>query len=241
MRQCKRIDTPTSYVRDRDTHPPMDFAPYKSTALRHPKQPLIYLPHSISEITGPQLGPERVNEGDNDLTRQHAGGPLGERITVSGRVLDTEGKPLRGTLVEIWQANAAGRYLHKWDQWPAPLDPNFSGAGRTVTDDEGRYTFTTIKPGPYPWGNHYNAWRPAHVHFSLLGRAFAQRLVTQMYFPGDPLFEFDPIAGSVRDEKARERMISRFSIDATQPDWALAYEWDIYLRGPARTPFEEAH
>jgi protocatechuate 3,4-dioxygenase beta subunit len=240
MRQCKRIDTPTSYVRDRDTHPPMDFAPYKSTALRHPKQPLIYLPQTITEITGPQLGSERVKEGDNDLTRQHHGEPLGERITISGRVFDTEGKPLRGTLVEIWQANAAGRYLHKWDRWPAPLDPNFSGAGRTITDDDGRYSFTTIKPGPYPWGNHHNAWRPAHIHFSLLGRAFAQRLVTQMYFPGDPLFEFDPIFNSVRDEQARARMISRFDIQATQPNWALAYEWDIYLRGPGRTPFEES-
>jgi protocatechuate 3,4-dioxygenase beta subunit len=221
--------------------PPLDYPPYKSTALRHPKQPLIYLPQSVTEITGPQLGAERVKEGDNDLTRQHGGDPVGERMTVSGRVLDTTGKPLAGTLVEIWQANSAGRYLHKHDQWPAPLDPNFSGAGRCLTDDEGRYSFTTVKPGPYPWGNHYNAWRPAHIHFSLLGQAFAQRLVTQMYFPGDPLFEFDPIFNSVRDEKARERMISRFSIDHTQPNWALAYEWDIVLRGPEVTPFEEAH
>ena len=187
------------------------------------------------------VGDASVKEGDSDLTRQHAGEPIGERITVSGRVFDTEGKPLRGTLVEIWQANAAGRYLHKGDQWPAPLDPNFSGAGRCITDDEGRYSFTTIKPGPYPWGNHFNAWRPAHIHFSLLGRAFAQRLVTQMYFPSDPLFEFDPIFQSVRDEKARERMISRFSMHDTQPNWAPAYEWDIYLRGPGQIPFEEAH
>ena len=230
-----------AYARDRDTHPPMDFPDYRSTALRHPKQPLVYLPHTITEVTGPQLGPERVKAGDNDLTRQHAGEPLGERMTVSGRVLDTEGKPLRNTVVEIWQANAAGRYLHKWDRWPAPLDPNFSGAGRCLTDDEGRYSFTTIKPGPYPWGNHYNAWRPAHIHFSLLGQAFAQRLVTQMYFPGDPLFEFDPIFNSVRDEKARNRMVSSFSIDETQPDWALAYKFDVYLRGPEQTPFEEAH
>jgi protocatechuate 3,4-dioxygenase beta subunit len=148
---------------------------------------------------------------------------------------------LRGTLIEIWQANAAGRYRHKWDQWPAPLDPNFSGAGRCLTDDEGRYSFTTIKPGPYPWGNHYNAWRPAHIHFSLLGRAFAQRLVTQMYFPGDPLFEFDPIFNSVRDEQARQRMVSSFSIEETVPNWALAYKFDICLRGPGETPFEEAH
>jgi protocatechuate 3,4-dioxygenase beta subunit len=234
-------ETPTSYVRDRETHPPLDYEPYKSTALRHPKQPLIYLPQSITEITGPQLGPERVKNGDNDLTRQHEGEPIGERITVSGRVFDTEGKPLPGTLVEIWQANAAGRYRHKWDRWPAELDPNFSGAGRCLTDDEGGYSFTTIKPGPYPWGNHHNAWRPAHIHFSLLGRAFAQRLVTQMYFPGDPLFEFDPIFQSVRDEHARDRMVSRFSIHETVPNWALAYEFDIYLRGPGKTPFEEAH
>jgi protocatechuate 3,4-dioxygenase, beta subunit len=234
-------ETPTSYVREPDgAHPPMDFEAYKSTALRHPKQPLVYLPQTITEVTGPQLR-GLAGEHDNDLTAQHGGGPIGERITVSGRVFDTEGKPLRGTLVEIWQANAAGRYRHRWDQWPAPLDPNFSGAGRAVTDSEGRYAFTTIKPGPYPWGNHYNAWRPAHIHFSLLGRAFVQRLVTQMYFPGDPLFPFDPIFNSVRDPEARERMISRFSIHDTVPNWALAYEFDIYLRGPGQTPFEEAH
>jgi protocatechuate 3,4-dioxygenase, beta subunit len=233
--------TPTSYVREGEPDPPLDYKPYKSTALRHPKQPLIYLPQGITEITGPQLGSELVKEGDNDLTRQHAAEPIGERIAVSGRVFDTEGKPLRGTLVEIWQANAAGRYKHKWDRWPAELDPNFSGAGRAITDDEGRYTFTTIKPGPYPWGNHHNAWRPAHIHFSLLGRAFTQRLVTQMYFPGDPLFPYDPIFNSVRDEKARQRMVSRFDIHQTVPNWALAYEFDIYLRGPGQTPFEEAH
>jgi protocatechuate 3,4-dioxygenase beta subunit len=235
-------ETPTSYIREpAGSHPPMDDEGYKSTALRHPKQPLVYLPQGITEITGPQLGAERVTgELDNDLTRQHAGLPIGERITVSGRVFDTEGKPVRDTLVEIWQANAAGRYRHRWDRWPAELDPNFTGAGRTVTDREGRYTFTTIKPGPYPWNNHHNAWRPAHIHFSLLGRAFAQRLVTQMYFPGDPLFPYDPIFNSVRDPAARERMISRFRIHETVPNWALAYEFDIYLRGPGQTPFEEA-
>jgi protocatechuate 3,4-dioxygenase beta subunit len=226
------VDTPPCYFREAaEAHPPLDYPAYKSSALRHPKQPL----------TGPQLGPARVTgEFDNDLTRQHAGEPLGERIIVTGRVYDTEGKPLRNTLVEIWQANAAGRYLHRWDRWPAPLDPNFSGAGRCVTDDEGRYHFVTIKPGPYPWGNHYNAWRPAHIHFSLIGRAFVQRLVTQMYFPGDPLFPHDPIFNSVPDEPARERMVSRFVLSASEPEWALAYEWDIYLRGPGATPFEEA-
>ena len=234
-------DTPTSYLRERpNVHPPMDYPGYKSTALRHPKQPLVYLPQTITEITGPQLSERIGGELDNDLTRQHAGEPIGERIVVSGRVFDTEGKPLRDTLVEIWQANAAGRYLHKWDRWPAPLDPNFSGAGRCLTDSQGRYTFTTIKPGPYPWGNHHNAWRPAHIHFSLLGRAFTQRLVTQMYFPGDPFFDYDPIFLSVRDPAARERMISRFSIHDTVPNWAAAFEFDIYLRGPGQTPFEEA-
>jgi len=234
--------TPTSYEREPvDAHPPLDDAGYKSTRLRHPRTPPIYLPQTITEITGPQLGPERVSENDHDLTAQHAGEPIGERITVSGRVFDGEGKPLAGTLVEIWQANSAGRYLHRWDRWPAPLDPNFSGAGRTVADAEGRYRFVTIKPGPYPWGNHHNAWRPAHIHFSLLGRAFAQRLVTQMYFPGDPFFPYDPIFNSVRDERARQRMVSSFSIHGTQPNWAAAYEFDIYLRGPGATLFEEAH
>jgi len=236
-------DTPEQYVReDSDAQPPLDYPPYKSTALRHPREPLVYLPHTITEITGPQLRGELVDsENDNNLVVGHGGEPIGERITVSGRVFDTEGKPLSGTLVEIWQANSAGRYLHRWDRWPAPLDSNFSGAGRCVTDDEGRYRFVTIKPGPYPWGNHYNAWRPAHIHFSLLGRAFAQRLVTQMYFPGDPLLPYDPIFNSVADEDARRRMVSGFSIHLTEPDWATAYEFDIYLRGPGATPFEEAH
>jgi protocatechuate 3,4-dioxygenase, beta subunit len=236
-------DTPTSYLREpEDAQPPLDYPPYKSTALRHPKEPLVYLPHTVTEITGPRLGSERtLGEHDNDLTAQHEGVPIGERIVVSGRVFDTEGRPLRNTLVEVWQANAGGRYRHARDTWPAELDPNFSGAGRTVTDQEGRYRFVTIKPGPYPWGNHHNAWRPAHIHFSLLGRAFAQRLVTQMYFPGDPLFEYDPIFNSVRDPAARERMVSQCVMHDSLPHWALAYELDIYLRGPAATPFEQAH
>jgi protocatechuate 3,4-dioxygenase beta subunit len=235
-------DTPTAYVRERpEAHPAMDSPDYRSTRLRHPKQALVYLPHTVTEITGPALGSRLASgELDADLTRQHTGEPIGERIIVSGTVRDTEGKPLRGTLVEIWQANAAGRYRHRWDRWPAPLDPNFSGAGRCVTDDEGRYSFTTVKPGAYPWGNHDNAWRPAHIHFSLLGRAFVQRLVTQMYFPGDPLFPYDPIFNSVRDASARERMVAEFDIDATQPNWAPAYRFDICLRGQAATPFEEA-
>jgi protocatechuate 3,4-dioxygenase beta subunit len=232
-------DTPTSYLREPDAHPPLDYPAYRSTQLRYPRQPLVYLPHGITEITGPALGEGRVTPGDNDLTRQHAGDPIGERLVVTGRVMDTEGKPLPNTLVEVWQANAAGRYRHCWDRWAAPLDPNFSGAGRFLTDAEGRYSFTTIKPGPYPWGNHHNAWRPAHIHFSLLGRAFAQRLVTQMYFPGDPFFPYDPIFNSVRDDGARDRLVARFSIHSTQPNWAQAYEFDIVLRGPGATPFEE--
>ncbi len=236
-------ETPTSYAREgADAHPPLDAPGYKSTRFRHPAEPLVYLPQSITEITGPQLSPVLpTSERDADLTAQHEGQAIGERIIVSGVVRDTEGKPLRDTLVEIWQANAAGRYRHRWDNWPAPLDPNFSGAGRCVTDPEGRYSFTTIKPGPYPWGNHYNAWRPAHIHFSLLGRAFAQRLVTQMYFPGDPFFPYDPIFNAIRDKQARERLVSRFDIHATHPNWAHAYQFDIYLRGPGQTPFEDAN
>jgi protocatechuate 3,4-dioxygenase beta subunit len=235
-------DTPEAYVREPEgAHPPLHHPPYKSTALRHPKQAFVYLPHTITEITGPALQAALdVSPNDADLTAQHDGDPIGERIIVFGRVFDTEGKPLRDTLVEVWQANAAGRYRHRSDNWPAPLDPNFSGAGRCVTDDDGRYRFTTIRPGPYPWGNHHNAWRPAHIHFSLLGRAFAQRLVTQMYFPGDPLLHYDPIFNSVAAPGARERMVSRFSIHDTIPNWAHAYEWDIYLRGPAATVLEEA-
>ena len=233
-------DTPSAYVREPDgLHPPLDYPPYKSTALRHPKQALVYLPHTITEITGPAVQATlEVTPADADLTAQHDGQPIGERIIVFGRVFDTEGKPLRDTLVEVWQANAAGRYRHQSDIWPAPLDPNFSGAGRCVTDDQGRYRFTTIKPGPYPWGNHYNAWRPAHIHFSLFGPCFITRLVTQMYFPNDPLMPFDPISQSIRDERARQRLVSRFDLDLTQPEWALGYRFDIVLRGREATPFE---
>ena len=221
---------------------PLDWPAYRSSRLRHPKQPLLYLPSGDVELSAPQLGGERVTGAlDHDLTRQHADAPIGERIIVTGRVLDTAGRPLRDTLVEVWQANAAGRYRHRADNWPAPLDPNFSGAGRCLTDAEGRYAFVTVKPGAYPWGNHDNAWRPAHIHFSLMGGAFAQRLVTQMYFPGDPLHAHDPIFNAVRDERARQRMVAAFSLDDTRPDWALAYRWDIVLRGPSQTPFEEAH
>jgi protocatechuate 3,4-dioxygenase beta subunit len=218
-----------------------DFAPYRSSLLRHPtKNPRLVDPETI-ELFSPAYGQRDVAQIESDLTLQHRGEPQGERITVTGRLLDSWGRPLANQLVEIWQANAAGRYLHKGDQHPAPLDPNFSGAGRCVTDDDGRYEFITIKPGAYPWGNHHNAWRPQHIHFSLLGQAFAQRLVTQMYFPGDPLFAYDPIYNSVRDPEGRERMVSRFDLDRTQPEWALAYAFDIVLRGRESTPFEEEH
>jgi protocatechuate 3,4-dioxygenase, beta subunit len=229
-----------SYERPRGLHPPLDFPGYRATALRAPGRPLVPLPHRLTEVTGPLLGAERVTAADADLTTQHAGEPLGERIIVTGRLLDSGGRPVAGTLIEIWQANASGRYAHGVDNHPAPLDPNFSGAGRCMTDSEGRYRFVTIKPGAYPWHNHPNAWRPAHIHFSMLGRAFPQRLVTQMYFPGDPLFSQDPIFNSIPDPKARERLIARFDLGLTQPDWALGFEWDIVLRGPAATAIEWA-
>lgn len=211
---------------------------YKATVRRNPAKPLIFLPHTLSEVTGPVYGHSAITATDSDLTRQHSGEPHGERIIVSGRVLDDNGRPVPNTLIETWQANAAGRYLHQKDQHPAPLDPNFSGAGRALTDEKGNYRFVTIKPGAYPWLNHYNAWRPAHIHFSVFGTAFLSRLITQMYFPGDPLFTIDPICQSVHDERARQRLISKFDLETTQPQWALGYRFDIILRGPEATPFE---
>jgi protocatechuate 3,4-dioxygenase beta subunit len=226
------------YQRPRGVHPPLDFPPYGSSELRAPHQPLVVLPHRLTEITGPLLGADRVKPGDADLTRQHEGEPQGERIIVTGRVLDSGGRPVPDTLVELWQTNAAGRYRHVVDQHDAPLDPNFTGLGRCVTDSEGRYRFVTIKPGAYPWRNHPNAWRPAHIHFSLFGRSFTQRLITQMYFPGDPLQALDPVFNSVPDPAGRQRLIAGFDIGLTEPEWALAYTWDIVLRGREATPFE---
>ncbi|MGH9103469.1 MAG: protocatechuate 3,4-dioxygenase subunit beta [Acidimicrobiales bacterium] len=218
--------------------PPYDYPGYGSTALRAPKRPLVPLVPGATERTSPVFGHHRAVPQDRDLTRQHAGEPLGERINVSGRLLDGRGRPLRGQLVEIWQANAAGRYAHQVDQHPAPLDPSFSGAGRCLTDDEGRYGFVTIKPGAYPWRNHPNAWRPAHIHFSVFGTAFVSRLVTQMYFPGDPLFELDPIFRSISDEQARWRMVSALDMELTQPEWALGYRFDLVLGGVHAIPLE---
>jgi protocatechuate 3,4-dioxygenase, beta subunit len=224
-----------------DSDPPYLSPDYMSTRTRSPKQPLVIIPQTLSEITGPVYGHSDVQTSEADLTTQHKGEPLGERIIVTGKVMDERGKPVPNTLIEIWQCNAAGRYVHEVDQHPAPLDPNFTGAGRVVTDAEGNYRYVTIKPGAYPWRNHHNAWRPAHIHLSLFGPSFLTRLVTQMYFPGDPLFPFDPIFNSVTDAKARERMICRFDMDTTSPEWALGYIFDIVLRGQNATPQDPDH
>jgi len=215
--------------------PLLDFDPYRSSILRHPtKNPKLVDPETI-ELASPAFGRLDVAEIESDLTVQHRGEPLGQRIIVSGRVLDGDGRPVRNQLVEIWQANAGGRYIHQRDQHPAPLDPNFTGAGRCLTDDQGGYRFTTIKPGAYPWRNHANAWRPAHIHFSLFGDAFTQRIVTQMYFPGDPLFALDPIYQSIPDQAARDRLVSSYDHELTEPEWALGYRWDIVLTGSKST------
>jgi protocatechuate 3,4-dioxygenase beta subunit len=195
---------------------------------------LVPLAHGPTERHGPLFSDHPVDPGERDLTRSAATGqrePLGERINVSGRLLGTDGRPIGGQLVELWQANSAGRYAHEVDQHPAPLDPAFLGAGRTLTDREGRYSFTTIKPGAYPWRNHHNAWRPAHIHFSVFGRAFTERLVTQMYFPGDPLLAYDPIVASVVDPDARQRLVCTFDWDTTEPEWALGYHFDLVVGG----------
>ena len=222
-----------------ETQPDYFYPAYRATRLRAPSQPLILLPHTLSEVTGPVFGHSDIHPNDRDLTVQQAGEPLGERIMVSGRVLDGDGHPVSNSLIEIWQANAAGRYAHAKDDHPAPLDPNFTGTGRTLTDNDGFYSFVTIKPGAYPWRNHENAWRPAHIHFSLFGPAYVTRLITQMYFPGDPLFAYDPILQSIPDERARQRLVSKFDLETTKPEWALGYRFDIVLRGRESTPFEK--
>lgn len=219
-------------------HPPADAPGYRATELRHPKQPLVIIPQTLTESTGPAFGHDAVGPLDHDLTRQHPGAPAGQRIVVEGRVLDESGRPVPHTLIEVWQANAAGRYAHKVDQWDAPLDANFTGAGRALTDGEGRYRFVTVRPGAYPWRNHHNAWRPAHIHFSLFGQAFLTRLVTQMYFPGDPLLPLDPIFTAIPEARARERLVARFDLSLTEPAFALGYRFDLVLRGREQTPME---
>ena len=216
----------------------VDYPGYLSTQWRAPRRLLASIPEELHSLAGPVFGEGVFEEWDNDLTRRHAGEPLGERIIVHGRLLGDDGRPIPDALIEVWQANAAGRYLHDVDVHPAPLDANFSGAGRVLTDDAGRYRFTTIKPGAYPWRNHDNAWRPAHVHFSIFGWCFRTRLITQMYFPDDPLFPYDPVLQALHDERARQRLISRFDLALTTPEWALGYRFDIVVRGNAATPFE---
>jgi len=223
---------------DPGTQPSHLHPPYVSSLKRAPTKAAILIPYTLSEVTGPAFGAALVAPQASDLTRQHRGEPLGERIIVSGRVLDENDRPMTNTLVEIWQANAAGRYLHEWDQHQAPLDPNFTGCGQAITDSYGRYRFVTIRPGEYPWRNHDNAWRPAHIHFSVFGPAFATRLVTQMYFPGDPLLPFDPIFNCTADEEARNRLISVFDWQTTIPEQALGYRFDLVLRGRDATPME---
>jgi protocatechuate 3,4-dioxygenase beta subunit len=220
------------------TGPLLNFPAYRSSQLRFPTKDLRHADPEGVELVAPVFGERDISPLEADLTVQHGGEPIGERMVVRGRVVDANGSPIRRQLVEIWQANAAGRYIHKRDQHPAPIDPHFTGVGRTLTDDDGWYQFTTIKPGPYPWRNHFKAWRPAHIHFSLFGSDFTQRLITQMYFPGDPLFPLDPIYQSIPDRAARDRLVARYDHDITQHEWATGYRWDIVLTGAQRTVFE---
>lgn len=237
-----QLNTEMAELADRYQHsaarsagPQLDYPPYRSTLLRHPTKDLRHADPEELELTSPVFGPQDVDPIEADLTVQHRGEPIGERIVVTGRILDGDGGPVAGQLVEIWQANAAGRYIHQKDQHHAPIDPNFTGAGRCLTGPDGTYRFITIKPGPYPWRNHRNAWRPAHIHFSLFGTDFTQRLITQMYFPGDPLFSYDPIFQSVLDESARQRLIATYDHELTEPELRTGYRWDIVLTGTART------
>ena len=218
-----------------EAQPRLDYPPYRSSILRHPTKELHHADPEAIELAAPVVGHQDVDPLEADLTVQHAGMPIGERMVVTGRVFDGDGRPVAGQLVEIWQANAAGRYIHKRDQHHAPIDSNFTGVGRCLTGSDGSYRFVTIKPGPYPWRNHDNAWRPAHIHFSIFGRAFTQRLVTQMYFPGDPLFDLDPIYQSIIDPRARDLLVARYDHDVTQHEAHTGYRWDIVL---GKTPTE---
>lgn len=233
------MDIPTMYNLENDeAQPPSLFPGYISSMKRSPKFPLVRAPQTLTEVSGPDDWLNLMGGALADLTTQHGGMPIGQRIIVSGRVLDENHRPVSDTVIEIWQANAAGRYIHGRDNWDAPIDPNFTGAGRVITGCDGRYRYITVRPGAYPWGNHYNAWRPAHIHLSLFGTAFATRLITQMYFPDDPLIEMDPIANAV-PRPYRHRMVSQFDIETTHPKWALGYKFDIVLRGSSATPMEE--
>ena len=231
---------PAGSALDWSVQPPYLHEPYRATVLRAPRNPPILLPRSLSERTGPLFGEGAVDPLDGDLTRNATvdGDPIGERIIVTGRVLDGAGRPVPHALVEVWQANSSGRYRHRGDEHPAPLDPNFSGAGRVLTDERGEYRFTTIRPGAYPWSNHDNAWRPPHIHFSVFGAEFLSRLITQMYFPGDPLLPLDPIFNAVPDEAGRRRLVASYAHDLTRPAWALGYRFDVVLCGERMTPFE---
>lgn len=224
-----------------ETQSHLDYPPYRSSALRHPTKELHHADPEGIELWAPVFGQRDVAPVESDLTIQHCGAPLGEKIEVVGQLLDGSGHPVPGQLIEIWQANSGGRYIHKGDQHPAPIDPNFTGCGRVITGPDGSYRFMTIKPGPYPWKNHYNAWRPAHIHFSLFGTDFTQRMITQMYFPGDPLFALDPIYQSIRDPRARERLVARYDHAVTEHELHTGYRWDIVLTGTGATPMEQPH
>ena len=221
-----------------ETQPRVNFPPYRSSLYRHPTKSMHHADPETIELWSPAFGHRDVHPLESDLTIQGNGEPLGERIVVRGKILDGDGRPVRNQLVEIWQANASGRYVHKRDQHPAPLDPNFTGVGRTITGDDGTYEFTTIKPAPYPWKNHHNAWRPAHIHFSLFGTDLTQRMITQMYFPGDPLFSLDPIYQSITDQKARDRLVATYDHNVSTHEWNTGYYWDIVLSGSNRTWME---
>lgn len=224
--------------RDPDTLAGYRHEPYRSSLQRAPRQAFVPVPHSLSEVTGPGPAVSQTMKENADLTRNAGTGgeAIGERIIVTGRVLDEHGEPVRNTVLEIWQANAAGRYIHALDDHDAPLDPNFLGIGRCFTNEEGVYRFLTIRPGAYPWRNHPNAWRPAHIHLSLFGPALVTRLVTQMYFPGDPLHWQDPIFNAAPDPEVRDRLVAVYDHDVSEPGWALGYRFDIVLRGPEATP-----
>ncbi|MBU6497127.1 MAG: protocatechuate 3,4-dioxygenase subunit beta [Rhodospirillales bacterium] len=228
------------FQRDRSVQPPAYAPGYKTSVLRSPRNALLSLESSLSELTGPVFGHNEIGPLDNDLIRNYAktGDPIGERIIVHGRVLDESGRAVPGALVEFWQANAGGRYRHKKDTYLAPIDPNFGGCGRTLTLEDGSYAFRTVKPGPYPWRNYVNSWRPAHIHLSIFGTSFGQRLITQMYFEGDPLIRICPIVNTIPDQDAIDRLIAPLDLNASAPLDTLAYRFDIVLRGQRSTLFE---